>query len=92
MIEFESGGDFRTTDDICSALEEIICQLRQGYTSGYLGDCSWSASGDEEDTCICDDSIEPHYHCLDCDCVLKDTDTLDPYLRICNSCASQKVK
>lgn len=87
MIEFEVNGDFRHTEDICSALEEMICQIRQGYTSGYLGDCSWTSSGDEEDTCTCDDSSEPHYHCLECDCVLEDASELDdPYDRICNDC------
>lgn len=99
MIEFKANGwDFETSEDVCYALEEICKQLRDGYRSGYLGNLSWDISGEEERDiegdymCTCSDAYDPHYHCLDCDCVLKNTDTLDPHLRICNSCASQKVK
>lgn len=90
MIEFEIDGEFRQVEDVCCALEEVIHQMRQGYTGGYLGDCSWTISGDEEITCTCSDALEPHFHCGECDCVLKDTDDLDLSGELCDSCFEKR--
>lgn len=51
MIKFEIEFECATTQDAIYALQEIMNQLEDGYSCGYLcsADGSWSCEGEEEE-------------------------------------------
>lgn len=46
MITIEIYEEFSTDEDLIMCMEEIVRQLKQGYTSGQ----GWDTSGEEETT------------------------------------------
>ena len=50
MVQFETNFECRTRQDAIYALQEIISQLENDYSCGYLcsADGSWSCEGNEE--------------------------------------------
>ena len=51
MVRFETEIELSTKQDIIYALQEIIRQIENDYSCGYLcsADGSWSCEGEDED-------------------------------------------
>ena len=48
MVSIEISTETRTKSDMVFLLQEVICQIEQGYTCG-MGDVVWSIEGEEEE-------------------------------------------